>query len=145
MVPFSGQMTHDDRHWHANDNCFACNSCKTGLVGKPFLPRDGAIFCSTNCMQKVATENDERHSADVSTTSFDDDLKTLSASEKFFDTFQRSSTTTTLASTSLSTTISSKFSFANGSNFELLSRQIREGSPTPSDIALRENLQGSLL
>ncbi|XP_064633288.1 prickle planar cell polarity protein 3-like isoform X2 [Lineus longissimus] len=44
-----GQMTHEGQHWHANDRCFSCNSCRVSLLGQPFLPKRGLIYCSTEC------------------------------------------------------------------------------------------------
>jgi prickle len=44
-----GQMSHDGQHWHATDQCFSCNSCHASLLGRPFLPRRGAIYCSVAC------------------------------------------------------------------------------------------------
>ncbi|GAB6019401.1 hypothetical protein CHUAL_000982 [Chamberlinius hualienensis] len=44
-----GQMTHDGQHWHAVEVCFSCHTCKTSLLGRPFLPRRGFIYCSVSC------------------------------------------------------------------------------------------------
>ena len=44
-----GQMTHEGQHWHANDQCFKCHECGKTLLGQPFLPKRGAIFCSLEC------------------------------------------------------------------------------------------------
>ena len=44
-----GQMTHEGQHWHANDNCFKCYACNLSLLGKPFLPKHGVIYCSSQC------------------------------------------------------------------------------------------------
>ena len=44
-----GQMSHADHHWHATNECFNCFNCKTQLLGKPFLPRKGAVYCSIDC------------------------------------------------------------------------------------------------
>eukprot|EP00093_Oithona_nana_P002807 02807.XXX_59423_39952_1 [CDS] Oithona nana genome sequencing. len=44
-----GQMTHEGQHWHATDNCFGCHKCKISLLGRPFLPRRGLIYCSVSC------------------------------------------------------------------------------------------------
>lgn len=43
------QMTHEGQHWHATECCFACHTCRVSLLGRPFLPRRGAIFCSIAC------------------------------------------------------------------------------------------------
>lgn len=44
-----GQMTHEGQHWHATEACFCCHTCQSSLLGRPFLPRRGAIFCSIAC------------------------------------------------------------------------------------------------
>ncbi|XP_045135160.1 prickle planar cell polarity protein 3-like isoform X2 [Portunus trituberculatus] len=44
-----GQMTHEGQHWHATEACFCCHTCRASLLGRPFLPRRGAIFCSIAC------------------------------------------------------------------------------------------------
>ncbi|XP_063987976.1 protein prickle-like isoform X1 [Diachasmimorpha longicaudata] len=44
-----GQMSHEGQHWHATEACFACATCRTSLLGRPFLPRRGAIYCSIAC------------------------------------------------------------------------------------------------
>ena len=48
-IYFSGQMAHEGQHWHANESCFSCKTCKTSLLRKPFLPRRGLIYCSVSC------------------------------------------------------------------------------------------------
>ncbi|KAM9409426.1 prickle-like protein 2b [Pholidichthys leucotaenia] len=44
-----GQMTYDGQHWHATEDCFCCARCKRSLLGRPFLPKQGQIFCSRSC------------------------------------------------------------------------------------------------
>ncbi|XP_012284242.1 protein prickle isoform X2 [Orussus abietinus] len=44
-----GQMSHEGQHWHATELCFCCATCRTSLLGRPFLPRRGAIYCSIAC------------------------------------------------------------------------------------------------
>lgn len=44
-----GQMTYDGQHWHATEECFCCTHCKRSLLGRPFLPKQGQIFCSQSC------------------------------------------------------------------------------------------------
>ncbi|KAH0628871.1 hypothetical protein JD844_010473, partial [Phrynosoma platyrhinos] len=44
-----GQMTYEGQHWHATDVCFCCSRCHQPLLGKPFLPKQGQIFCSRAC------------------------------------------------------------------------------------------------
>ncbi len=42
-------MTHDGQHWHANSSCFSCRTSSTSLLGRPYLPRRGLIYCSLAC------------------------------------------------------------------------------------------------
>ncbi|XP_075216300.1 uncharacterized protein LOC142321790 [Lycorma delicatula] len=44
-----GQMSHEGQHWHATEQCFCCQTCRVSLLGRPFLPRRGAIYCSIAC------------------------------------------------------------------------------------------------
>lgn len=44
-----GQMSHEGQHWHAAERCFCCHTCRSSLLGRPFLPRKGAIYCSIAC------------------------------------------------------------------------------------------------
>ncbi|KAK1898685.1 Prickle-like protein 2 [Dissostichus eleginoides] len=44
-----GQMTYEGQHWHAVESCFCCARCRLPLIGRPFLPRSGLIFCSRPC------------------------------------------------------------------------------------------------
>uniref|UniRef100_A0A3Q2Q2S3 Prickle homolog 3 n=1 Tax=Fundulus heteroclitus TaxID=8078 RepID=A0A3Q2Q2S3_FUNHE len=44
-----GQMTYEGQHWHAVESCFCCARCRLPLLGRPFLPRGGLIFCSRSC------------------------------------------------------------------------------------------------
>ncbi|XP_067408257.1 prickle planar cell polarity protein 3 isoform X2 [Emydura macquarii macquarii] len=44
-----GQMSYEGQHWHATDACFCCSRCRLPLLGKPFLPKGGQIFCSRGC------------------------------------------------------------------------------------------------
>ena len=46
---YSGQMSHSDYHWHATNECFNCFNCTKPLLGQPFLPRKGAVYCSIDC------------------------------------------------------------------------------------------------
>ncbi len=78
--------------------------------------------------------------------SFEEEIKSLSINgSKSIDNFFRLGSST-LASSSLSTTASSKFSYSKCPNLDVLSgckrpTTRRENSPTLSDIALRENLR----
>ncbi|XP_071153374.1 prickle planar cell polarity protein 3-A-like isoform X1 [Mytilus edulis] len=44
-----GQMTHEGQHWHATEHCFKCHTCQKSLLGQPFLPKHGVIYCSASC------------------------------------------------------------------------------------------------
>jgi prickle len=94
-------MSHEEHHWHANNSCFSCHSCKSGLVGKPFLPRDRQIFCCHGCL-KIDDEA-AAGGRSVDENSFDESVKT--ASEKTVDEFFR------LGSSTVSTTLSSRCRF----------------------------------
>ena len=49
IITLLGQMAHEGQHWHANEKCFSCKSCSVSLLGRPFLPRRGLIYCSVQC------------------------------------------------------------------------------------------------
>uniref|UniRef100_F7FWB1 Prickle planar cell polarity protein 3 n=1 Tax=Ornithorhynchus anatinus TaxID=9258 RepID=F7FWB1_ORNAN len=51
-----GQMTYEGQHWHASDRCFSCSRCRRPLLGLPFLPKQGQIFCSRACSLGEETE-----------------------------------------------------------------------------------------
>ena len=54
---YSGQMSHSDYHWHATNECFNCFNCTKPLLGQPFLPRKGAVYCSIDC-SRIHTRDD---------------------------------------------------------------------------------------
>ncbi|XP_062842381.1 prickle-like protein 2b [Trichomycterus rosablanca] len=59
-----GQMTYDGQHWHATESCFCCARCKKSLLGRPFLPKQGQIFCSRACsVNEDANASDSADSA----------------------------------------------------------------------------------
>ncbi|KAM8907938.1 prickle-like protein 1 isoform 1-T2 [Spinachia spinachia] len=59
------QMTYEGVHWHAADQCFCCAQCKTSLLGCPFLPKQGRIYCSKSCSQ-----GEDIHASDSSDSAF---------------------------------------------------------------------------
>lgn len=59
------QMTYEGIHWHATDKCFCCGHCKSSLLGCPFLPKDGRIYCSKACSQ-----GEDLHLSDSSDSAF---------------------------------------------------------------------------
>ncbi|CAL8321139.1 unnamed protein product [Gadus morhua 'NCC'] len=59
------QMTYDGLHWHATESCFSCAQCKSSLLGCPFLPRQGQIYCSKAC-----SLGEDVHASDSSDSAF---------------------------------------------------------------------------
>ncbi|KAJ3612071.1 hypothetical protein NHX12_020348 [Muraenolepis orangiensis] len=59
------QMTYEGVHWHATDQCFCCAQCKASLLGCPFLPKDGRIYCSKACSQ-----GEDIHASDSADSAF---------------------------------------------------------------------------
>lgn len=51
--PDASQMEHNGQHWHATDNCYCCYNCRKPLLGQPFLPKNGEIYCSPECSRGV--------------------------------------------------------------------------------------------
>ncbi|XP_067880487.1 5'-nucleotidase domain-containing protein 2 isoform X3 [Heterodontus francisci] len=43
------QMAYRGQHWHATHLCFCCAHCRQSLLGQPFLPKQGQIFCCKAC------------------------------------------------------------------------------------------------
>ncbi|XP_063712588.1 prickle planar cell polarity protein 3-like isoform X2 [Symsagittifera roscoffensis] len=56
-----GQMTYEEQHWHATPECFSCFRCQKPLLGLPFLPKRGAIFCSLMCGKTELNHSMNRH------------------------------------------------------------------------------------
>lgn len=59
------QMTYDGLHWHATESCFSCAQCKSSLLGCPFLPHQGHIYCSKAC-----SLGEDVHASDSSDSAF---------------------------------------------------------------------------
>ncbi|XP_053740676.1 prickle-like protein 1a isoform X1 [Synchiropus splendidus] len=59
------QMTYDGLHWHATDQCFRCMQCCCSLLGRPFLPHQGRIYCSKSC-----SVGEDHHASDSSDSAF---------------------------------------------------------------------------
>ncbi|XP_053572707.1 prickle-like protein 1 [Bombina bombina] len=59
------QMTYDGQHWHATETCFSCAQCKVSLLGCPFLPKKGRIYCSKAC-----SLGEDVHASDSSDSAF---------------------------------------------------------------------------
>lgn len=58
-------MTYDGLHWHATESCFSCAHCKNSLLGCPFLPHQGHIYCSKAC-----SLGEDVHASDSSDSAF---------------------------------------------------------------------------
>ncbi|XP_061678588.1 prickle-like protein 1a [Syngnathoides biaculeatus] len=61
----NAQMTYDGLHWHATESCFSCVQCKSSLMGCPFLPHQGRIYCSKAC-----SLGEDVHASDSSDSAF---------------------------------------------------------------------------
>ncbi|XP_040834843.1 prickle-like protein 1 [Ochotona curzoniae] len=59
------QMAYDGQHWHATEACFSCAHCKASLLGCPFLPKQGQIYCSKTC-----SLGEDVHASDSSDSAF---------------------------------------------------------------------------
>lgn len=59
------QMTYDGQHWHATESCFSCAHCRVSLLGCPFLPKKGRIYCSKTC-----SLGEDVHASDSSDSAF---------------------------------------------------------------------------
>ncbi|XP_020911152.1 uncharacterized protein LOC110248926 isoform X3 [Exaiptasia diaphana] len=53
IEPDASQMAHNGQHWHANTQCFSCYTCGKPLLGLPFLPKSGEIYCSPECSHGI--------------------------------------------------------------------------------------------
>ena len=53
------QISFQDQHWHATDECFKCYTCSKSLkkAGGQFIPKHGVIYCSENCLQNNNNTN----------------------------------------------------------------------------------------
>lgn len=68
-----GQMSHEGQHWHATEKCFKCHTCQKSLLGHPFLPKYGVIYCSASCsragsMQSQSSRRPEDYLQDIHAT-----------------------------------------------------------------------------
>ncbi len=53
-----GQITYEDQHWHATDDCFKCYTCSKSLRGGlMFIPKHGVIYCSNACLKYKSNQN----------------------------------------------------------------------------------------
>ncbi|XP_055249241.1 prickle planar cell polarity protein 3 [Moschus berezovskii] len=87
-----GQMAYEGQHWHASERCFCCSRCGRALLGRPFLPRRGLIFCSRACSlgSEPTAPGHSRRSWSTSTVS-----TPLTASTASFSAVEGASETTT--------------------------------------------------
>jgi prickle len=56
------QISFQDQHWHATDECFKCYTCSKSLkkAGGQFIPKYGVIYCSENCLQNNNSNNSKK-------------------------------------------------------------------------------------
>ncbi|XP_041130056.1 prickle planar cell polarity protein 3 [Polyodon spathula] len=69
-----GQMAYEGQHWHATAECFCCSRCGLALLGRPFLPKQGLIFCSRAC--SLGEDPDNSDSCDSAFQSGSDPCRT---------------------------------------------------------------------
>ena len=70
-----GQMNHAGQHWHAQPCCFRCKVCHTSLLGQPFLPLGGVIYCSTDCGDADRLKSSNGVVTDIGRAVFVENLK----------------------------------------------------------------------
>lgn len=51
------RLQHDNQVWHGTDQCFLCYYCKESLIGQPFLPKHGRVFCSKDHAKKFKAKS----------------------------------------------------------------------------------------
>ncbi|KAK7135345.1 hypothetical protein R3I94_014113 [Phoxinus phoxinus] len=121
-----GQMTYEGQHWHASEACFSCACCRLPLLGRPFLPRGGLIFCSRSCSLGEDPDNSD---------SCDSALQSKSVSHKLIHHPQHSSTprpqggtnvpaVTSKVSTKKNAVIETTTTTDNGGHFPLESKGV---------------------
>eukprot|EP00112_Aurelia_sp_Birch-Aquarium-sp1_P010907 Seg2307.4 transcript_id=Seg2307.4/GoldUCD/mRNA.D3Y31 product="Protein espinas" protein_id=Seg2307.4/GoldUCD/D3Y31 len=52
IPPEEACYSYDEFFWHNDADCFNCCVCKNSLIGKEFVPKDGNIYCSANCLNE---------------------------------------------------------------------------------------------
>ncbi|XP_077487756.1 uncharacterized protein LOC144098767 isoform X2 [Amblyomma americanum] len=63
-----GQMSHEGQHWHATEACFRCATCRQSLLGRPFLPRKGLIYCSLQCSKGDSKSSSQKNNGSPSSS-----------------------------------------------------------------------------
>lgn len=51
------RLNHEELVWHGTDECFVCAYCSTSLLGQPYLPREGKVFCSKEHAKKFKAKS----------------------------------------------------------------------------------------
>ncbi|XP_072177503.1 uncharacterized protein [Diadema setosum] len=64
-----GQMSHEGQHWHATEKCFSCCTCHQSILGRPFLPKHGLIYCSSACSRGELPGKDGKQSLHITSNS----------------------------------------------------------------------------
>uniref|UniRef100_A0A671SJV1 Prickle-like protein 3 n=2 Tax=Sinocyclocheilus anshuiensis TaxID=1608454 RepID=A0A671SJV1_9TELE len=78
-----GQMTFEGQHWHASEACFCCACCRLPLLGRPFLPRGGLIFCSRSCSLGDDPDNSDSCDSALQSKPSSDAFDDLNDSDSF--------------------------------------------------------------
>ncbi|XP_016362294.1 prickle-like protein 3 isoform X1 [Sinocyclocheilus anshuiensis] len=125
-----GQMTFEGQHWHASEACFCCACCRLPLLGRPFLPRGGLIFCSRSCSLGDDPDNSD---------SCDSALQSKPVSHKTVQNQQRTSTPRPQEGANVTAAVrAASTTTANGGHFTLDSKgvltsfhPIPNGQPPP--------------
>uniref|UniRef100_F7CAA2 Prickle planar cell polarity protein 1 n=1 Tax=Monodelphis domestica TaxID=13616 RepID=F7CAA2_MONDO len=114
------QMTYNGQHWHATEACFSCAQCKISLLGCPFLPKQGQIYCSKPC-----SLGEDIHASDSSDSAFQ---SARSRDSRRSIRMEKSSQTTDQCRQSLllSTALSSKFHHFSDNTEETLSHKLND-------------------
>uniref|UniRef100_A0A915HY73 Testin n=1 Tax=Romanomermis culicivorax TaxID=13658 RepID=A0A915HY73_ROMCU len=47
------RISHDNLHWHAKSECFFCCYCKISLLKQKYVVKNGKIFCTIDCKNRI--------------------------------------------------------------------------------------------
>ena len=166
-------MTHEGQHWHATDDCFSCHTCKQSLLGHPFLPRRGLIYCSIACSKgehgglvtnnKIPSRTEGKNEAGIQSPKAVQQVGSLYDNVLFQNTNNASpvpktsitSSSSATATTSTTTSMSSNglqkktinetsdLSLSEQSSFTTSPPPERKISETPSTNGISSNLSGN--
>ena len=92
-------MTHEGQHWHATPECFSCHTCHSSLLGHPFLPRRGLIYCSVACSKGEPTSSPSKAAASAALQSQSPQSSTTGSAAAAASTTAAESSSSTATST----------------------------------------------